>query len=61
MVLDVSSQLRKQGVEFVGYDIIGGKISEINITSPRLLLADDQDPTAYYDRIAHLLEQDLPS
>ena len=41
----------------VGYDIIGDLVSEINITSPRLLAKNVDD--FGFDRIAELVENDL--
>lgn len=37
MVTEISQDLTVRGAPLIGFDIIGGKISEINITSPRLL------------------------
>ncbi len=59
MILDVSQDLLKKGIFLVGYDLIGGKISEINITSPRLLLPNNIDSSPYYKSIASILTQDL--
>ncbi len=42
VVKHVTNALRKQGVEALGVDMIGGKLSEINITSPRSLFVADQ-------------------
>ena len=42
----------------VGYDVIGDLVSEINITSPRLL-ARNVDDFEQFDHIAQLIEQDL--
>ncbi|MBP9708364.1 MAG: hypothetical protein KBD78_12025 [Oligoflexales bacterium] len=39
IVTEISQALSKEGVEFIGFDLIGGYVSEINITSPRLLRA----------------------
>lgn len=38
----LSQSLLKKGVSLVGYDLIAGKVSEINITSPRLLAPSNQ-------------------
>ncbi len=38
-VCAVAQSLMREGVQFIGFDVIGGYISEINITSPRLLTA----------------------
>jgi glutathione synthase len=50
--------LNDLGMPFVGFDIIGGFISEVNITSPRLLQAPE-DTEYYYGKIATLIDQDL--
>lgn len=50
-VTQVAMSLRESGVEIVGFDILGGFISEINLTSPRLLHPAG-DTTPYYDRWA---------
>lgn len=47
----LAKELLKQGIYFVGLDIIGEEVSEINITSPRLLVAPG-DSRDYYDDIA---------
>ena len=55
MVSEVASRLYQWGISFVGLDIIAGKISEINVTSPRLLqgVGDTND---YYLPIASWIE-----
>lgn len=58
-VREVAAQLLGQGVAFIGFDLIGGWISEINITSPRLLVAQGTAETPLYDKIAQLIEADL--
>ena len=58
MVTEVSKDLMQEGIFFTGFDLIGGKISEINITSPRLLVAGEPD-RPYYERIVAMIEQDL--
>jgi len=50
--------LNDLGMPFVGFDIIGGFVSEVNITSPRLLQAPE-DIEYYYGKIANLIDQDL--
>ncbi len=59
-VESVAKTLLKDGVTFIGFDLIGGYVSEINITSPRLLLGsgDRSDP---YGAIAEMIEADLRS
>ncbi len=47
----VAQHLLKRGVYVVGFDVIGGLISEINITSPRLLVGKGDD-SQYYDDFA---------
>lgn len=54
----VAKALAEKGVFFVGFDIINGYISEINITSPRLL-APEQDRTDYYKTMAEWTNDDL--
>ncbi len=58
MVETVARALVKEGVYFVGFDIIGNFISEINITSPRLLHGPN-DTRDYYKEIAAELAHDL--
>ncbi len=53
-VKEVSNDLLKSGVYLIGFDLIGGYISEINITSPRLLLANAADLSPYR-RFANLV------
>lgn len=59
-VKNVASRLALMGVHVVGFDLIGGYISEINLTSPRLLLpaGDVATEQAVYERIALWLERD---
>ncbi len=57
-VTDVAQALLKEGVVFIGFDVIGGYVSEINITSPRLLAAPG-DTTPYYSQLAELVSQNL--
>ena len=45
--LKAFERLRAFAIYFVGFDIIGDNISEMNITSPRLLAVDDQKMSAY--------------
>ncbi len=60
-VKNVASRLALMGVQVVGFDLIGGFISEINLTSPRLLLpaGDVATEQAVYERIALWLERDV--
>jgi glutathione synthase len=58
MVEKVAQSLLDEGVYFVGFDIIGNFISEINITSPRLLHGPD-DTRDYYKEIATAIDLDL--
>ena len=52
MVKLVSKKLMDDGIYWVGFDLIGGKISEINITSPRLLCPDPKDYGPCFDKMA---------
>ena len=61
MVQEISASLLKRGVFFVGYDLIGGFVSEINITSPRLLVDAATNERPLYERIAALVKADLDS
>lgn len=49
MVREISSDLLKDGLVFLGFDIIGDRVSEINVTSPRMLRAVGQWESAYED------------
>ena len=59
-VKNVASRLALFGIHVVGFDLIAGFISEINLTSPRLLLPAGDLPTerAVYERLALWLERD---
>lgn len=57
-VQKIARALWKEGVAFIGFDVIGGYVSEINITSPRLLAAPG-DPTPYYQQLAKLVAKDV--
>lgn len=54
----VAQSMLRDGVTFIGFDLIGGFLSEINITSPRLLLGkgDQRNP---YRTIASMIQKDL--
>ncbi len=54
----IAKDLMKDGVFFIGFDVIGDLISEINITSPRLLQAQN-DTTDYYEVVAAEILADL--
>ena len=54
-VTTVANQLLAEGIYFVGFDMIAGRITEINVTSPRLLLPTDSNATPY-QTIAELLD-----
>lgn len=58
MVKSISKDLLAKGIFLTGFDIIGGKVSEINITSPRMLIAGDEQHR-YYDKFAELVTSDL--
>lgn len=47
----------KHGISIIGFDLIGGKISEINVTSPRLLQAPD-DTHNYYEDFASWISKE---
>lgn len=51
MVEAVAGQMCKMGIYLAGFDIIGDRLSEINITSPRLLRGQG-DSNDYYGQIA---------
>jgi glutathione synthase len=57
-VVAVAQSLMREGVALVGFDVIGGYISEINITSPRLLTPPN-DQTNYYAQVAKLMAEDI--
>jgi glutathione synthase len=57
-VTRIARTLLKDGVAFIGFDLIGGYVSEINLTSPRLLQGPD-DHHNYYEQIAALVAADL--
>lgn len=57
-ITTVAKQLLAQGIYFVGFDIIAGRITEINVTSPRLLLPANSEETPY-ESIAQLLANHL--
>lgn len=57
-VTAIARNLQEKGVVFIGFDVIGGFVSEINITSPRLLVGPG-DEADHYGRIAALIEKDL--
>lgn len=54
----VATSLVNMGVYFVGFDLIDGHISEINITSPRLLASSD-DQTNYFESMVQWIDGDL--
>jgi glutathione synthase len=51
----VAKKLMEKGIYFIGFDLIGGYISETNITSPRLLVAEN-DGADYYTPWAEWIE-----
>lgn len=57
-VTSIARKLLAKGVAFIGFDVIGGFISEINLTSPRMLVAPGAE-AGQYERIAALVEADL--
>ncbi len=58
MVEAIAKSLLSEQVYFIGFDVIGGFVSEINITSPRLLHGPE-DTRDYYREIAEELVRDL--
>lgn len=54
----IARDLMQDGVFFIGFDVIGDLVSEINITSPRLLQAEN-DTTDYYELVAEEIFSDL--
>lgn len=58
-ITEVAETLRPQGIELIGFDVIGDKISEINITSPRLLLPEGAAQEKIYGELATMFETDL--
>jgi glutathione synthase len=54
MIESVADELCHQGIFLAGFDVIGEKVSEINVTSPRLLRGEGDDRN-YYEEIAHWL------
>ncbi|MEY4632217.1 MAG: hypothetical protein RIQ81_2337 [Pseudomonadota bacterium] len=59
-VKNVAARLALEGAPIVGFDLIGGFISEINLTSPRLLMPAGQESAELqaYDHFAHWVERD---
>lgn len=57
----VAQTLLRDGVTFIGFDLIGGYLSEINLTSPRLLLPPDAPGGGRhpYRTIAAMIQKDL--
>lgn len=62
-VKNLAARLSLEGAPIVGFDLIGGFVSEINLTSPRLLLPDvrqEQEEHAY-GLFARWVERDVES
>ena len=57
-ITTVAKQLLTKGIYFVGFDMIAGLITEINVTSPRLLQTTDNRDTPY-ETIAQLIDNHL--
>ena len=57
---EVAQALLAEGIVFTGLDLIGGYVSEINITSPRLLQAPDDHRNYYRDVAAMVADQLTP-
>jgi len=51
----IATELLQDGITVIGYDLIGGFVSEINVTSPRLLVGDD-DTRDYFSDFAGWVE-----
>ena len=54
----IAREMLKEGVSFIGFDLIGGYVSEINLTSPRLLQAPGSNEN-YYKKIASMIAKDV--
>jgi glutathione synthase len=54
----IARELLKEGVTFIGFDLIGGYVSEINLTSPRLLQAPGSTDN-YYKILASMIARDV--
>jgi glutathione synthase len=54
----IARELLEEGVTFIGFDLIGGYVSEINLTSPRLLEAPGSSEN-YYKKIASMIAKDV--
>ncbi len=55
----VAEKLLSLGITLIGFDVIGELISEINLTSPRLLLAPGAAQEKIYGDLAALFEADV--
>jgi len=53
LIQNYANKLQQHGIDFVGFDLIDGWVSEVNITSPRLLIPKG-DHADYYEKIAKL-------
>jgi glutathione synthase len=53
-MVQVAEEFARKGAYLLGFDVIGEAITEINLTSPRLLQAPE-DPTNYYEVLAQWL------
>ena len=58
-VTNIAQKLQESGIQLVGFDIIGDLVSEINITSPRMLIAPGDSRDKPFQRFAELCELDL--
>lgn len=54
----IAQELLKEGVVFIGFDLIGGYVSEINLTSPRLLQAPGSEDHPY-KKVAAMVAKDV--
>jgi glutathione synthase len=64
---EVAPKLIRDGLYFVGIDVIGGYLTEVNVTSPtgireadRLGLAPDEPPRQIADQVIEWLVQQRP-
>ena len=55
-VTEIAKKLLGSGVFLTGIDLIGDQVSEVNITSPRMLIAPPDDEKLCYEKIAQLTE-----
>lgn len=62
IVKRLAPRLREDGLFFVGLDVIGGRLTEVNVTSPTgIRQASDLDGADYEGRVIDFLEAGAPS